>query len=153
MYSRSLPRKVAFARNPSNIWDSYCTEGYSPLPSHVNAISCINPPENLKELCTFLGVINFIKNHIPRHAEICKPIARLTRKDIPFSWAEAQQSVFDRVKAIIAKAIMLEYPNPNHPFNLYPDASDFAMGTVLAQDGKIISTFSRKLNDAQKKYP
>ena len=93
MYSRSVPRKVAFARNPSNIWDSYCTKGYSPLPSHVNAISCINPPENLKELRTFLGVINFIKNHIPRHAEICKPIARLTRKDIPFSWAEAQQSV------------------------------------------------------------
>jgi hypothetical protein len=28
----------------------------------------------------------------------------------------------------------------------------YAMGVVLAQDGKIISTFSRKFNDAQLKY-
>jgi hypothetical protein len=36
------------------------------------------------------------------------------------------------------------------PFDLYPDAR---MGAVLAQqDGKIVSTFSRKFNAAQLKY-
>ncbi len=48
---------------------------------------------------------------------------------------------------------MLEYPNPNCPFDLYPDASStYAMGAVLEQDGKIISTFSRKFTGAQLKY-
>jgi hypothetical protein len=48
---------------------------------------------------------------------------------------------------------MLEYPNPNRPFDLFPDVSStYAMGAVLEQDGKIISTFSCKLNDAQLKY-
>ncbi len=49
--------------------------------------------------------------------------------------------------------ILLTYPNPNKPFDLYPDASQkYAMGVVLAQDGKIVSTFSRKFNEVQQKY-
>ena len=80
-------------------------------------------------------MINFIKNHIPRCAKICGPITQLTRKDIPFVWGEEHQSAFGWVKAVIAEAIMLEYPNPNCPFNLYPDAlSTYAMGAVLEQD-------------------
>jgi hypothetical protein len=127
--------------------------GYTPLPSRVSAILRINPPENLKQIRAFLGVINFIKNHIPRRAEICKPITQLTCKDVKFTWGEEQKRAFDKVKAVISEAIMLEYPNPNRPFDLYPDASStYAMGAVLEQDGKIVSTFSRKLNDAQLKY-
>jgi hypothetical protein len=127
--------------------------GYTPLPSRVSAIVRINQPTNLKQIRAFLGMINFIKNHIPRRAEICEPITRLTCKGVPFVWGEEQQSAFERVKGAITEAIMLEYPNPNRPFDLYPDASSmYAMGAVLEQDGKIVSTFSRKLNNAQKKY-
>jgi hypothetical protein len=98
-------------------------------------------------------VINFIKNHIPQRAEICEPITWLTRKDVKFIWGEEQQRAFDKVKAVISESIMLEYPNPNRPFDIYPDASStYAMGAVLAQDKKIVSTFSRKLNDTQLKY-
>jgi hypothetical protein len=58
-----------------------------------------------------------------------------------------------KLKANIAEAIMLEYPNPNHPFDIYPDASSmYAIGAMLIQDGKILNTFSRKLNEAQLKY-
>jgi len=56
-------------------------------------------------------------------------------------------------KAKIAEAIMLEYPTPNRPFDIYPDASStYAICVILMQDGKIGSTFSRKLNEAQLKY-
>ena len=48
---------------------------------------------------------------------------------------------------------MLEYPNPNKKFDLYRDASStHAMGVMLCQDDKVVSTFSRKFNDAQLKY-
>jgi uncharacterized protein YhbP (UPF0306 family) len=48
---------------------------------------------------------------------------------------------------------MLEYPNPNHPYDIYPDAgSKYAIGAMLMQDRKIVSTFLRKLNKAQLKY-
>jgi hypothetical protein len=48
---------------------------------------------------------------------------------------------------------MLTYPNPNRPFDIYPDASStYAMGALLTQDGNVVSTFSRKFNEAQLKY-
>jgi hypothetical protein len=71
----------------------------------------------------FLGVLNFIKNHIPRRAAICKSITRLTKKDVKFVWGEEQQQAFDKIKAVVSEAILLTYPNPNCPFDIYPDAS------------------------------
>jgi hypothetical protein len=108
--------------------------GYLPLPSRVDAIMRIQPPGNVKQVRGFLGVINFIKNHIPNRAAICEPITRLTRKDEKFSWGDEQQQAFDKVKAVIAESIMLTYPNPNRPFDIYPDASStYAMGALLVQ--------------------
>ena len=127
--------------------------GYRPLPSRVEAILRIKPPSNIKQVRGFLGVINFIKNHIPNRAAIIEPITRLTRRDVKFVWGEEQQQAFEKVKAVISESIMLTYPNPNRPFDIYPDASSkYAMGALLVQDGKVISTFSRKFNDAQLKY-
>jgi hypothetical protein len=96
----------------------------------VSAILRINPPKDVSGVRILLGVVNFIKNHIPRQAEICEPITRLTRKDVTFVWGEEQQNAFEKLKAVVSEAILLTYPNPNQPFNLYPDASQkYAMGT------------------------
>ncbi len=48
--------------------------GYQPLLLCVSMILCINPPENIKQIRAFLGMINFIKNYIPWCAKICEPI-------------------------------------------------------------------------------
>jgi hypothetical protein len=127
--------------------------GYEPLLLRVSAILRINPPKDVHGVRGLLGVLNFIKNHIPWCAEICEPITRLTKKDAKFVWGEEQQRAFDKLKVVVSEAILLTYPNPNRPFNIYPDASStYAMGAVLAQDGKIISTFSCKFNNAKLKY-
>jgi len=127
--------------------------GYKPLPSRVDAILRIQSPKNVRQVRGFLGTINFIKNHIVGCAEICEPITRLTKKGVKFVWGEEQEAAMQKIKAKIAEAIMLQYPNPNRPFDIYPDASSkYAIGAMLMQDGKIVSTFSRKLNEAQLKY-
>jgi hypothetical protein len=59
---------------------------YKPLTSTVDDILSINPPKNIKQVCGFLRMINFIKNHIPKRTEICKPITRLKHKYIIFFW-------------------------------------------------------------------
>ncbi len=67
------------------------------------------------------------------------------KKDIKFVWGEEQQKMFKRVKIVILETILLMYPSPNCPFEFYPDASSkYAMGSVLEQDGKIVSTLSWK---------
>ncbi len=118
--------------------------GYEPVPSRISAILRINSPKDVSGVRrSLLGVVNFIKNHIPGRAEICEPIPRLMRKDVTFVWGEEQQKAFEKLKAaVVLEGILLTYPNPNKPFDLYPDTSQkYAMGAVLAQDGKIVSTF------------
>jgi hypothetical protein len=77
----------------------------------------IEAPKSVKQVHTFLGTINFIKNHIKQRAVICKQINRLTQKDGKFVLGKKQKNAFNKVKTVISEAIMLEYPNPNHPFD------------------------------------
>jgi hypothetical protein len=56
---------------------------------------------------------------------------------------EEQQKAFDKVNAVISETILLEYSNPNHPFNINPNASStYAIGAIHVQDRMVISTFS-----------
>jgi len=55
-------------------------------------------------------------------------------------------------KRIIAKELLLAYPDFNKPFQIYTDASHYQLGAVVSQDGKPIAFYSRKLNPAQMRY-
>lgn len=120
----------------------------------MDSILRIKPPKTVKNVREFTGMVNFIKNHIPNCAAIMAPITRLTKKDKPFVCEAEQDEAFLTMKARIADAILLTYPDPNKPFVIYPDASNkYAIGGMLAQDGKTVSTLLQKFNDAQLKYP
>jgi hypothetical protein len=98
-------------------------------------------------------VINFIKNHIHGRAGIMQPITKLTKKGEPFVWEVEQQEASYKIKKVISEAILLIYPDPSKRFHIFPDTSSkHAMGAVLVQEGKTVSTFSIKFNEAQLKY-
>ena len=62
-------------------------------------------------------------------------------------------TAFKKIKAVSFQAILHTYPNPARPLDMYPNAANkHAMGAMLVQDGKVISTFSQKFNDTQLKY-
>jgi len=66
-------------------------EGYKPLESRVQGIIDMLPPRNKKEVCIFVGMINFIKNHIPRRAALMEPITRLTKKTFLSSGSQSNK--------------------------------------------------------------
>ena len=43
--------------------------------------------------------------------------------------------------------------NPDSPSKLHTDASAVGIGAILIQSGKAVGYFSRKLNDAETRYP
>jgi len=129
-------------------------KGYKPLKNRVDAILRIEPLTNIMKVREFLGIINFNKNHIPNKAIFLEPITRLTKKEVPFIWGEEQTAAIAKIKAVIAKSIMLVYPDPNTPFTIYPDAANkVGMGAILEQEENTVAVFSKKFNDAQLKYP
>jgi hypothetical protein len=63
-----------------------------------------------------------------------------------------EPKAFNNVTKIIAKEILLSYPNFNKPFEIHTDASHTQLGSVISEDGKLIAFYSRKLNLAQTRY-
>jgi RNase H-like domain found in reverse transcriptase len=57
-----------------------------------------------------------------------------------------QEVAFQTAKKIIAREVMLAYPDFNNPFKIHTDASHYQLGAVISQEGKPIAFYSRKLN-------
>jgi hypothetical protein len=72
------------------------------------------------------------------------------KKEIP--WTNIHTKAFDAMKALIAKYCLLSYPDPNIPDDIETDASDYQMGAVIKQNGRLVDYFLRKLCDAQLNY-
>ena len=98
------------------------------------------PHSLLHEVCTAL------RSH-------CCALTDLLHKDADWAWTSARQEAFHKVKQAIADATTLAIANPDQPFTVSTDASDFAIGAVLSQGDKPVAFESRKLSPAERKYP
>ncbi|XP_016206384.1 uncharacterized protein LOC107646734 [Arachis ipaensis] len=63
------------------------------------------------------------------------------------------QKAFDKLKAAITEGPVLALPDYSKVFEVHTDASDYAIGGVLMQEGHPIAFESRKLNDTERRYP
>ena len=52
----------------------------------------------------------------------------------------------------MAEETILNYPKFDKTFEIHTDASDRQLGSVIAQDGKPLAFYSRKLSSAQMLY-
>ena len=76
-----------------------------------------------------------------------------TRKSTkPIVWNATLDLAFKELKDLVWKAPSLLLHDPSKPFEVETDASDYAIGVVLYQDGKPIAFESKKLDSAQCRY-
>ena len=140
-------------------------DGIKPQVNKVQSILALTPPRNVKELRSFLGMVQYYRDLWARRSEMLAPLTSLvgecgqtkvtkakgTRK-VPWYWAEVHQKAFDDVKATIAKEVVLAYPDFDKVFEIYTDASTKQLGSVITQSNRPLAFFSRKLSVQQQKY-
>ena len=73
-------------------------------------------------------------------------------KKKPYHWDEIHQQVFDAIKKVVARDIILTYPDYSASFEIYTDSSSRQMGAIIVQNNRPIALFSRKLSETQMKY-
>jgi len=113
-------------------------------------------PTSAERLHSFLGLINYHREHIKNFAEISSSLYSLVKPKAIFEWNETHQRAFKALKEALVCAPVLVYPTAKGLFILDTDASEFAIGAELLQiqDGeeKVISYGSYILIPPQKKY-
>jgi hypothetical protein len=110
--------------------------GLSMDPTKVNTILDWNQPTNVKEVQSFLGFANFYRRFVMGYSAIAAPLTELTKKDKEFEWTTAAQGAFDRLKQAFTRAPILLTFDPEKPIVVETDASDYALGAVLSQQGE-----------------
>lgn len=76
----------------------------------------------------------------------------LLKKDKAWDWSRECQGAFADLKEAVMSDPVLALPDVSKPFEVQIDASDFALGGVLLQEGHLVAYESRKLSDAEKRY-
>lgn len=111
-----------------------------------------NPTESL----SFLGFLNYHRDHIQIYADICAPMYDLANAKGISAWNTCHKEAFEQAKMALCSAPCLSYPDPDGLFVLDTDASDRTIGAVLSQvqEGKekVFCYSSHVLLKPQRKY-
>jgi len=124
------------------------------MPKKTSAMLDIKPPRMVKQLQSFLGLVNYYRDMWKRHSHVLAPLSKHTKlsrkKKLP--WGHEQDKAFNKIKNIISNEVILAYPDYTKGFDIHVDASDTQLGAVISQNRKPIAFFSCKLTSAQQKY-
>jgi RNase H-like domain found in reverse transcriptase len=127
-------------------------KGIQPVYNKMEASLKIKAPKIRKELCQFIGIVNYYRNMWFCRIELLAPLTSLTSNNVKFEWLPSHQQAFDKIKKAIHTEVLLADPDLDKPFHIYTDVSDHQLGAVIMQDKKPIAFYSRKINAAQRRY-
>ena len=121
--------------------------------SKVQAVAEWRTPKKVPELRSFLGFVNYYRRFIAGYSKRATPLTELLKKEQPWKWSDKCEIAFQDLKAAVLEEPVLKLPNYGEPFEVHTDASDFAIGGVLMQEGHPVAYESRKLNETERRYP
>jgi hypothetical protein len=96
-------------------------------------ISNMSPPQNQKEVRSFLGHAGYYRIFIKDFRKIATPLFKLLVKDVNFMWDDSCQSAFEDLKLKLSENPILRGPNWTLPFHINTDTSDLDLGVVLGK--------------------
>ena len=133
------------------------TDGNEANPEYVKAIIEAPTPKTKRQLQSFLGTCNWLREYVPHYSAITAPLNELTVKKSGFRWNTEAQKAFERLKEAFNQPLKLSRPDPKLPYVLHTDACATGMGAALYQpreDGgkNIISYSSAKFKPAETRY-
>ena len=127
-------------------------DGLKADPEKIRAIKKIKPPENAKELKTFLGFIQYLGKFMPNMATASAPLRELLEKNVAWHWDHLQEDSFQKLKQMASSTPVLGYYDPSRPLCLSVDASSKGLGAVPLRDEKPLAYASRALTPTQQRY-
>ncbi|GBG79816.1 hypothetical protein CBR_g30080 [Chara braunii] len=79
----------------------------------------------------------YYRNFVENYSIVATPLTDLTRLDTPWEWTEKCEAAFRHLKHALTHYEVLKLPDPDKPFIVTTNASQYGIGAVLGQqEGK-----------------
>lgn len=136
-------------------------DGLSKPRAYIEAIERFPRPTTVRELRSFLGLVNFQRKFIPNCSLTMKPLSKLTggKKAAVLRWDDGMTKAFETLKCELKQELTLSFPDYSphaSPLELFTDASALGVGACLAQmqggQLKRIAYASMAFTTAQQNY-
>jgi hypothetical protein len=129
---KSNATKSFFARTELEYLGYWITrDGVMPLNKKVESINNLAPPTNCTEVGKFIGLVNYYRDMWKQRLEILAPLTKLMPTKNPWKWTDEQQNAFDTMKKIMARGIILAYPNFEIPFEVHTHRTESQSPSIL----------------------
>ncbi|KAF2890253.1 hypothetical protein ILUMI_15920, partial [Ignelater luminosus] len=132
--------------------------GVSMDPKRIEAIKDFPTPRNPRHLKAFLGLCGYGRRFCANLENLTEPLVPLLRKGHSWSWGPQQLKAFEDVKEAFLEVTMLCHPNPDWPYIIQTDSSDYGIGACLFQrhpstkEEKVLAFCSRILHGPERNY-
>ncbi|GBG64643.1 hypothetical protein CBR_g45698 [Chara braunii] len=108
-------------------------EGLKPNDAKVASIRDWPHPQSVTEMRSFLGMTGYHRTFVKNYSIVAAPLTDLTRLDTPWEWTDKCEAAFRHLKHALTHYEVLKLPDPDKPFIVTTDASQYGIGAMLAQ--------------------
>jgi hypothetical protein len=126
--------------------------------ARVMAFKNYPKPKTPKQTKSFVCAMSYYRRFLPRFADIARPLLELTTQHHKnFKWTQEHDIAFYKLIDLLVTHTTLNIPNPEKPFYVQTDASDFCgAGRVFQKDDEgnelLLACVSRTFTRTERKY-
>lgn len=128
-------------------------KGMKPNPDKIKIIEKLELPRTERQIKSFLGTTGYYRKFIKDYSKVAQPITKYLKKGVKINTRDPMYvEAFEKLKSLISTHPILRFPNFEKQFTLTTDASNYALGAVLSQEGHPVCFASRTLNNHERNY-
>ena len=95
-------KKMQFKSTDCKFFEHRLTlDGIKIDPKKIEATIQMDPPQNVANLQSFNGMVNYLKKFSPVLSKLSEPLRKLCKSGVEWAWASKQQSASEAIKQVI----------------------------------------------------